>query len=435
MRAKNYQNSLEFARRLDDEDPLKEFRQKFFIPKVKGKEVVYFCGNSLGLQPIAVKDYIEQELKDWAELGVDAHENAKTPWIPYHRSVVKETAKIVGAKPIEIVMMNSLTVNLHLMLTTFYRPDKKRFKIITEAGAFSSDQYALESQVKLHGLDPRKAIVEVKPRKGEYTIRTEDIVECIDQNKKELALVFFGGINYYTGQAFNMEAITATTHKAGAVVGFDLAHAAGNIVLKLHDWQVDFAVWCTYKYLNAGPGGVGGLFVHEKYAYKKLPRMAGWWGHNEEERFMMKKGFSAISGAEGWQLSNPSILSMAAYRASADIFNKAGIAKLIKKSQMLTGYLEYLITTGCTSPSVFKSQDVGYTIRIITPKEEQERGCQLSILVKKNGEKLFERLKSKNFVVDWRSPDVIRVAPVPLYNTFEEVYKFSKELTKVCRLE
>ena len=432
MRDKYYQNSLDFARKLDEEDPLREFRNKFYIPKVNGKEAIYFCGNSLGLQPQTVKEKIEQELKDWAELGVDAHENALSPWLTYHRGVTKETAKIVGAKPLEVVMMNSLTVNLHLMLTSFYRPTNKRYKILTEAGAFSSDQYAIESQVRLHGIDTKKAIIEVKPRKGEYTIRTEDVVESINQNKKELALVLFGGINYYTGQAFDLEVITKAAHKAGAKAGFDLAHAAGNVLLKLHNWEVDFAVWCTYKYLNAGPGGVGGLFVHEKYADKNLPRMAGWWGHNEQDRFMMKKGFKAMPGAEGWQLSNAPILSMAAYKASAQLFVQAGMAKLVKKSQMLTGFMEYLITTECKLPSAFSSEDDFYTIRIITPKEERERGCQLSILVKKNGKKLFNRLIKENFVVDWRSPEVIRVAPVPLYNTFEEVYKFSVALTDVC---
>ena len=426
-----YQNSLEFARKLDEQDPLKEFRHKFFIPPINGKDTIYLCGNSLGLQPKSVKETIEQELKDWAQLAVEAHEKAKNPWITYHRIITKETAKIVGAKPLEVVMMNSLTVNLHLMLTSFYRPDKKRYKIITEAGAFSSDQYAIESQAKLHGLDPKKAVIEIKPRKGEYTIRTKDILECIDKHRKELALVLFGGINYYTGQAFDMEAITKATHKAGAVAGFDLAHSAGNVLLKLHDWQVDFAVWCTYKYLNAGPGGVGGLFVHEKYANKNLPRMAGWWGHNEQDRFMMKKGFKAMPGAEGWQLSNAPILSMAAYKASATIFAEAGMAKLVKKSRMLTGFMEYLITTECKLPSAFNAEHEYYTIRIITPKQESERGCQLSILVGKNGEKLFNRLK-KDFVIDWRSPGVIRVAPVPLYNTFEDVYKFSKALTEVC---
>jgi len=427
-----YQNSIGFACKLDEQDPLKEFRHKFFIPKPNGKETIYLCGNSLGLQPKIVKETIEQELKDWAELGVEAHEYAKNPWITYHRTVTKETAKVVGAKPLEVVMMNSLTVNLHLMLTSFYRPDKKRYKIITEAGAFSSDQYAIESQVKLHGLNPKKAIIEIKPRKGEYTIRTKDILECIDEHKKELALVLFGGVNYYTGQAFDLEAITKASHKAGAVAGFDLAHSAGNVSLKLHEWNVDFAVWCTYKYLNAGPGGVGGLFVHEKYADKKLPRMAGWWGHNEQDRFMMKKGFKAMPGAEGWQLSNAPILSMAAYKASITIFAEAGMTRLVKKSHMLTSFMEYLITTECKLPSEFNSKDDYYTIRVITPKEDSQRGCQLSILIKKNGDKLFNRLKKENFVVDWRSPGVIRVAPVPLYNTFEEVYKFSKALTEVC---
>ena len=391
----------------------------------------------MGLQPANLHTYIEQELKDWAELGVDGHVHAKNPWVGYHKMLTASTARIVGAMPSEVVAMNSLTVNLHLLMVSFYRPTRQRFKIIMEAGAFSSDMYAIESQVRFHGLDPDKTIIELKPREKEFTIRHEDILEAIEKNKKDLALVMIGGVNYYTGQAFDMKGITASAHKAGALAGFDLAHAIGNIHLYLHDWKADFAVWCTYKYLNSGPGGVGGAFIHEKHIKRKdLPRFAGWWGHQEKERFLMKKGFIPISTAEGWQVSNAPILSMAALKASLDIFDEADIRRLIQKSQQLTAYMEYLIGTECSSAlnaeEKRKNQVALHKIKIITPKEIDQRGCQLSIMIKKNSKELFENLKKEGFIVDWRSPNVIRVAPVPLYNTFEDVYKFSKLLAETC---
>jgi kynureninase len=425
-----FQNSLSFAQQLDAVDPLKNFRERFFIPKVNGKDSIYLCGNSLGLQPKSSSQLIEQELKDWAELGVEGHVHAKNPWLTYHKLLTKAAARIVGAKPIETVIANSLTANLHLMMVSFYHPTKQKFKIITEAGAFSSDMYALESQVRFHGLDPEKTIIELKPREKEYNLRHEDILASIEKNKKELALVMIGGVNYYTGQAFDINQITKAAHKAGAIAGFDLAHAAGNIELKLNAWKVDFAVWCTYKYLNSGPGGVGGLFVNEKYAVAKdIPRFAGWWGHNEKERFLMKKGFKPVAGAEGWQLSNAPVLSMASLKASLDLFQEAGMNAIVKKSKSLTGFLEHLICTECR---VRKTEKVQHKIKIITPHKPEERGAQLSILIRKNGQALFKNLKDEGFIVDWRSPNVIRVAPVPLYNTFEEVYKFSLVLSKTC---
>ncbi|MFL5730716.1 MAG: kynureninase [Cytophagaceae bacterium] len=431
-----FQNSLPFARSLDEQDPLKKFRQRFLFPAAGGRKSIYFCGNSLGLQPANLHTYIEQELKDWAEMAVEGHVHARNPWISYHKTLSESAAKIVGALPQEVIIMNSLTVNLHLLMVSFYRPDKQRYKIIMEAGAFSSDMYAVESQVKYHGLDPDTAIVELKPRDKEFTIRHEDILEAIDKNKKELALVLIGGVNYYTGQAFDMKRIVSAAHKAGALAGFDLAHAAGNIYLDLHDWKADFAVWCTYKYLNSGPGAVGGAFIHEKHLRRKdLPRFAGWWGHQEKERFLMKKGFKPTPSAEGWQVSNAPVLSMAAHKASLDIFEEAGIRNIIHKSQRLTGYMEYLISTECRVLSAEErrmSPSPLHKIKIITPKEPDQRGAQLSILVRKNSQELFENLKLEGFMVDWRSPNVIRVAPAPLYNTFEEVYKFSSLVARTC---
>jgi kynureninase len=425
-----FENSLSFAKKLDAADPLKKFRERFYLPKVNGKEAIYFCGNSLGLQPKTTKELIEQELKDWAELAVEGHVHGKNPWVSYHKLLTKSAAKLLGAKPVEVVMANTLTTNLHLMMVSFYRPTKQKYKIITEAGAFSSDMYAMESQVKFHQLDPEATIIELKPREKEFTLRPEDIIESIRKNKKELALVLLGGVNYYTGQAFDMKQITREAHKAGAIAGFDLAHAAGNIELKLHDWEVDFAVWCTYKYLNSGPGGVGGLFVNQKYAVaKNIPRFAGWWGHNESERFLMKKGFRPIPGAEGWQLSNAPILAMAAHKASLEIFEEAGMNAIVKKSKSLTGFLEYLICTECRAK---KTDNTIHKIKIITPRNPEERGAQLSILIRKNGQALFKKLKENGFIVDWRSPNVIRVAPAPLYNTFEEVFYFSSILANTC---
>ncbi|MGZ5304717.1 MAG: kynureninase, partial [Bacteroidia bacterium] len=340
-----FQNSLQFAREQDQQDSLKSYRDQFHIPKDKnGKDLIYFTGNSLGLQPKSVRDYIEVELKDWETLGVEGHFHGKNPWFGYHKMFEEPVARLVGALPHEVTVMNTLTTNLHLMMVSFYRPTKDRFNILVEGAAFPSDQYAVESQVRFHGFEPDKSIIEVFPRDGEYTLRTEDILHAIEDNKNELALVLIGGVNYYTGQAFEMEKITEAAHNVGALAGFDLAHAAGNLLLKLHDWNVDFAVWCSYKYLNSGPGGVSGLFVHEKWADDKdLPRFAGWWGYDEGTRFQMKKGFMHMHGAAGWQLSNAQILPMAAHKASIDIFDKVGMKALREKSDRLTGFLEYLI--------------------------------------------------------------------------------------------
>jgi kynureninase len=412
-----FESSLHFAKTLDRQDPLLSFRSKFHLPKVNGKLAIYFTGNSLGLLPKSTKKIVNEELRDWARLGVEGHFHSTRPWLHYHKFSKKALSKIVGAKSSEVVAMNQLTVNLHLMLVSFYRPTKTRFKIITEAGAFSSDQYAFESHIKFHGLDPDKVIVELTPRPGEFALRTEDILRAIEENKNETALVIFGGVQYYTGQFFNLKEITKAGHAVGAYVGFDLAHAIGNVPLKLHEHGVDFAVWCGYKYLNSGPGGLAGAFIHEKHASNfDLPRFAGWWGHSDKERFQMKKGFKPMHGADGWQLSNFPILSGAAQLASLEIFEKAGINNLRKKSLLLTSYLEFLLK------SIYAYQQF---FTIITPADKNERGCQLSLLMKKNGRKNFDRITKAGVIADWREPDVIRVAPVPLYNTFEEVYKFA----------
>lgn len=422
----NFKNSLAFAKKLDRQDILKTFRKKFLIPHYKGMPAIYFTGNSLGLQPITTKKIINAELADWAALGVEGHLKAQRPWLYYHKFFKKALAALAGAKPIEVTAMNQLTVNLHLMLVSFYRPTPQHFKLIVERGAFSSDQYAVESQVRYHGLNPDEAIIELTPRTGEYTLRTEDILQTIQHHASQLALVLLGGVQYYTGQFFNIRIITEAAHRAGAYAGFDLAHAIGNVPLSLHNDNVDFAVWCSYKYLNAGPGGVAGAFVHERHSKNfELPRLAGWWGHNEAERFKMKKGFKPMPGIDGWQLSNFPVISGAAQLASLQIFQQAGMKRLRKKSVLLTGYLEFLL----------KQLDPDQThFTIITPANPEERGCQLSILMKRNGKKVFTRLTSSGITADWREPDVIRVAPVPLYNTFEEVFIFAQQLGKAIGL-
>lgn len=411
-----FKNNLTFARKLDSADPLKSFRSKFSMPKGR----IYFTGNSLGLQPKNVKTFIEEELKDWAELGVEGHFHAKRPWLYYHKFAKKSLARLVGAKPEEVVAMNQLTVNLHLMLTSFYRPTASRFKIITEAGAFSSDQYAIESQIRLHGLDPDAALVEVAPRAGEFNIRTDDIINIIRHHGGQVALVLFGGVQYYSGQHFQISAITKAAHDVGAYAAFDLAHAIGNVPLALHDEEVDFAVWCSYKYLNSGPGGVAGAFVHEKYFRSKdLPRLAGWWGYDEATRFKMMKGFVPMEGVDGWQVSNFPVLSGAAHLASLEIFNKVNLVQYHKKRIALTGFAEFILN---------EIDPGGDYFRVITPATG--RGCQLSILMRANGLKVFRKLTNAGVVVDWREPDVIRIAPVPLYNTFEEVWKFGQVLRR-----
>lgn len=417
-----FENTLAFARKMDRVDPLKKFRSFFKIPNVNGKPSIYFTGNSLGLQPKATKKYILEELEDWATLGVEGHVHARRPWLYYHKFTKKGLAALTGAKPIEVVAMNQLTVNLHLMLVSFYTPTKQRFKIITEAGAFSSDQYAFESQVKLHGLNPEKTIIELKPRAGEHTLRTTDILDAIDKHKDQLALVIFGGVQYYTGQFFDIKKITQAGHHAGAVVGFDLAHAVGNVPLNLHKDDVDFAVWCSYKYLNAGPGAVAGAFVHERHANNPdLLRFAGWWGHYEQSRFQMKKGFIPMPGVDGWQLSNFPVLPGAALLASLQIFQQAGMKNLHAKSIQLTGYLEYLLK---------EIDPTGKTYTILTPGHKTERGCQLSIYMHQHGKMVFNALTKAGVIADWREPNVIRVAPAPLYNTFVDVFLFAEIFRK-----
>ena len=411
-----FENSLSFAKGLDKKDPLRKFKSEFHFPVINGQTSLYLCGNSLGLQPKDVKKFIAEELSDWASLGVEGHFHAKRPWLYYHKFGKKALASILGAKPSEVVAMNHLTVNLHLMMTSFYRPTQERFKIITEAGAFSSDQYAFESQIKLHRLDPNDALIELSPREGEYSLRTEDILDAINEHASQLALVIFGGVQYYSGQLFDIKKITSAAHKAGAYAGFDLAHAAGNVPVDLHKNEVDFAVWCGYKYLNSGPGSVAGAFVHERHAKNtNLPRLAGWWGHEEKDRFQMKKGFIPMSGIDGWQLSNFPVLSGAAHLASLALFEKAGMKTLRGKSILLTGFLDFLLRDIVLYHDHFN---------IITPEDPAQRGCQLSMLMKQNGRKVFNKITKAGVIADWREPDVIRVAPVPMYNSFEEVYRF-----------
>ena len=415
----NYENKIEFALQMDSSDPLHSHRIKFHIPKTKeGNDVIYFAGNSLGLQPKTVRQYVEQELLDWEKMGVEGHMYAKYPWLPYHEFLTEQTASLVGAKPEEVVNMNSLTVNLHLMMVSFYRPTKERNKILIEANAFPSDHYAVQSQIKFHGFDPAKCLIEMKPRDGEMTIRTEDIIERIEKEGDSIALVMFAGVNYYTGQAFEIEKITAAAHNKGCLAGFDLAHAAGNLKLELNKWGCDFAVWCSYKYLNGGPGTIAGAFVHKKHLLDmNIPKFWGWWGQDKATRFLMDHDFRPIHTVESWQLSNPPILQLAALRASLDIFHETGMDNLRKKSEMLTGFAEYLV-----------NENNNGNIEIITPASASERGCQLSIRAKSNGKALHTKLNKEGVICDWREPDVIRIAPVPLYNTFEDVWNFVKLL-------
>jgi kynureninase len=417
-----HKNDLEYARTLDVRDPLKPYRKRFFIPQHKGGDTIYFTGNSLGLQPRATSQYIQQELDDWAKFGVEGHFLAKNPWLSYHELLTDKMAAIVGALSRETVMMNQLTVNLHLLMVSFYRPSATRFKILCEAKAFPSDQYALQSQVKFHGYNPEEAIIEIEPREGEHCIREEDIIKAIDENSDSLAMIMIGGVNYFTGQVFDMLRITEAGHRAGALVGFDLAHAAGNVELRLHEWGVDFAAWCSYKYLNSGPGSVAGAFVHERHLKnKELPLFAGWWGHDKKTRFLMDSKFIPIESAERWQLSNAPVLSMAACRASLDIFAEAGMPALIKKSKELNGYFDFVIS------EVNSKKDNCLTV--ITPKEN--RGCQVSIVAQGYGKELYIKLIENGVIPDWREPNVIRCAAVPLYNSFEDIYLFGQVLLKL----
>ncbi|TDG34976.1 kynureninase [Pedobacter changchengzhani] len=423
-----FENTLTFANRLDREDPLKDFRKKFLFPNRMGKDYIYLCGNSLGLQPKVTKEVTNLQLDRWANLAVEGWFHGDEPWMFYHKEIKRLLAPLVGAFEVEVCPMNTLTVNLHLLMVSFYRPTSKRSKIIMEAGAFPSDQYAIESQIIHHGFEPNEAIIEVFPREGESTLRTEDIVAKIKENGDEIALVLFGGINYFTGQWFDMEAITKAGHEVGAIVGFDLAHAAGNVPMKLHDWNVDFACWCSYKYQNGGPGGISAIFVHEKHFASKLNRFAGWWGYNENSRFKMDKGFVPEAGADGWQVSCTQVLPMAIYHAALKIFAEAdNLEPLRIKSIALTGYLEFIIN------EVNKS--IGFTqYRIITPANPAERGAQLSIIAKEKGKEIFDELVAKHILGDWREPDVIRFSPVPLYNSFEDIYLTGVALLNISKV-
>ncbi|NJX14546.1 kynureninase [Tamlana crocina] len=418
----HYKTGLDFALEQDRNDKLKAYRNQFHIPKNQdGSDCIYMTGNSLGLQPKNTKAYVNQELDDWAQLGVEGHFEAKNPWLPYHEFLTKSMANVVGAKPIEVVVMNTLTANLHFMMVSFYQPTKTRYKILIESDAFPSDKYAVESQLRHHGFDDKDGLVLWKPRKGEELLNYEDLQTILQEQGQEIALIMIGGVNYYTGQYFDLKRITQLGHEYGCKVGFDCAHGAGNVQLNLHDSGADFAVWCTYKYLNSGPGSLAGCFVHERHAHNKnLNRFTGWWSHNKATRFNMRNEFDQLPGAEGWQLSNPPILSMAAIKASLDMFSEVGIEQLTEKSKKLTGYFEFLLKQ--------LGED---TIRIITPENPNERGCQLSIQVKNADKSLHDKLTQAGVISDWREPDVIRCAPTPFYNSFEDVYRLAEKLKTI----
>jgi kynureninase len=416
-----FENSLAFAQQLDAQDQLSQYQNEFSFPQVNGKKVIYFTGNSLGLQPKRAKTYVEEVMSDWANLAVEGHFYAQKPWWDYHERFANPLSKLVGALPSEVTVMNTLTVNLHLLMVSFYRPTSTRYKIICEEKAFPSDQYLFQSQVRFHGYEPDDAIVEVKRREGEHNIRLKDVLAKINEVGDELALVLIGGVNYYTGQVFDMKTITEAGHKAGAYVGWDLAHAAGNIELQLHDWQVDFAAWCSYKYMNSGPGNASGCFIHEKHhTNPELPRFAGWWGHNKERRFKMEPNFDPVQGADGWQISNLPVLSLAPYLASVELFAEIGMAALIQKRNTITSYLEFVLHE--------IDREVKGNFEIITPSNPSERGCQLSVFLHGEGRTLFDYLMKNGVIIDWREPNVIRLAPVPLYTSFEDIYHFGQIL-------
>jgi kynureninase len=418
-----FQNNLQFAQSLDQQDELKNYRNEFIFPQHNGKNVIYFTGNSLGLQPKSAKKYVDDVMNDWANLAVEGHFYAEKSWWDYHERFAQPLSKIFGTKPSEITVMNTLTVNLHLLMVSFYKPTPTRYKIICEEKAFPSDQYMFQSQVNHHGYKPEDAIVEIKRREGEHNIRLEDILSKIKEVGNELALVLIGGVNYYTGQVFDMKSITKAGHEAGAIVGFDLAHAAGNIELNLHDWNVDFASWCSYKYMNSGPGNASGCFIHEKHHNSNLPRFAGWWAQKKETRFLMESTFDPIEGADGWQISNLPVLSLAPYLASTEMFAEVGMEKLIKKSNQITSYLEYVLQ------EIDKELDEA-TFEIITPSNPNERGCQLSVFFHGQGKELFHYLMKNGVMVDWREPNVIRFAPAPFYCSYEDMYNFGQILKK-----
>ncbi len=416
-----FQNTREFALELDSQDKLRNYQSEFLFPKVKGKKVIYFTGNSLGLQPKRTKSYVDEVMEDWANLAVEGHFYAENPWWDYHERFAKPLSKVVGCLPSEVTVMNTLTVNLHLLMVSFYRPTKTRYKILCEAKAFPSDQYMLQSQVDFHGYKPADAIVELERREGEHNIRLEDVLAKIEEIGDELALVFIGGVNYYTGQVFDMKTITEAGHKVGAYVGWDLAHAAGNVKLELHDWNVDFAAWCSYKYMNSGPGNASGAFVHEiHHNDKDLPRFAGWWGHNKERRFKMEPVFDPVAGADGWQISNLPILTLAPYLASVEMFDEVGMDALIEKRDKITSYLQFILHE--------IDKEVDSTFEIITPSDPSQRASQLSVFLHGEGRALFEYLMENGVITDWREPNVIRLAPVPLYCSYEDMYEFGQIL-------
>ena len=423
IRTMTFQNTLEFAQQLDAQDKLSKYRNEFIFPQHEGKNVIYFTGNSLGLQPKSAKKFVDEVMNDWANLAVEGHFYAEKPWWDYQERFAIPLSKIVGAKPSEVTVMNTLTVNLHLMMVSFYRPTPKRFKILCEAKAFPSDQYMIQSQVHFHGLNPNDAIVEIHRREGEHNISVEDVLAKIQEIGDELALVLIGGVNYYTGQVFDMKTITDAGHKVGAYVGWDLAHAAGNVKLELHDWNVDFAAWCSYKYMNSGPGNASGCFVHEKFHNdNSLPRFAGWWGHNKERRFKMEPTFDPVHGADGWQISNLPVLTLAPYLASVEMFDEVGMDALIEKRDKITSYLEFILHE--------IDKEVESRFEIITPTNSLERASQLSVFLHGEGRELFDYLMKNGVITDWREPNVIRLAPVPLYCSFEDMYNFGQILKK-----
>lgn len=422
----NIPNTLEGARAADAADALASYREQFRFPQNQDKHALYFTGNSLGLQPKRAQVIVQEELDDWARWGVDGHLEAERPWLSYHENFSASLARLVGAKTEEVVAMNGLTTNLHLLMVSFFKPEGRRTKILCEGKAFPSDQYALKSQLRFHGLDPKEHLIEIMPDPETELIEEDRIIAAIDANREELALVLIGGVNYYTGQWFDMERITDAGKRAGAMVGWDLAHAAGNVPLELHKWNVDFAAWCGYKYLNSGPGGVSGVFVHEKHHGKAdIPRFEGWWGHNKSDRFKMPEDFVPIPTAEAWQLSNAPVLAMAPLLASLELFDEVGMPILRNKSLVLTEYLQTVIEDA--------SRESGQAIRIITPKDPKRRGCQISISVPGKGRAVFEKLSAAGVIADWREPDVIRLAPVPLYNSFEDVYHFGALLSQYLK--
>jgi kynureninase len=415
-----FSNTRTFASQMDKADPLRAFRKQFIIPKqANGADTIYLCGNSLGLQPKMARKAVLEVIDDWAQYGVVGHFSGQKPWTSFHHLLTEKMARVVGAKPSEVVVMNTLTVNLHLMMVSFYQPTAKRHKILMDWNPFPSDRYAVASQIRFHGFDPSVSIVEPQPDAGSALINTNNLLEIIEKEGDSIALVMIGSLNYYSGQLYDMKKITQAAHAKGCYVGFDLAHGAGNVPLQLHDIGCDFAIWCTYKYMNSGPGALGGCFVHERHAQAQLPRFEGWWGNDMGNRFKMLPDFTPIGGVESWQLSNPPIVSLATINASLDIFEAAGMDNLVQKSRLLTGYLEYLI-----------NQIPTHKIRIITPTNPTKRGCQLSIQVIGEDKSLFHKLSAQGIIVDWREPDVIRVAPTPLYNRFEDVWHFSDILAK-----